>query len=149
MPMIGKLRAPLLCATLAVTLSGCIGLGGKTPPFLLTLDPDTAPQAGAARTAAEAAKRAMAIRESFRRGCCFMWRSMPARRRRPVGAHIADVALHFRGSAPPARRMGDHPPPFPEEIPSPKCWRQRLRASRHAADFSLGPSRGRWSSDRL
>ena len=55
MPMIGKLRAPLLCATLAVTLSGCIGLGGKTPPFLLTLDPDTAPQAGAARTAAEAA----------------------------------------------------------------------------------------------
>ncbi|MBL9071787.1 MAG: membrane integrity-associated transporter subunit PqiC [Sphingopyxis sp.] len=53
--MIGKLRAPLLCATLAVTLSGCIGLGGKTPPFLLTLDPDTAPQAGAARTAAEAA----------------------------------------------------------------------------------------------
>ena len=55
MPMIGKLRAPLLCAALAVTLSGCIGLGGKTPPFLLTLDPDTAPQAGAARTAAEAA----------------------------------------------------------------------------------------------
>ena len=55
MPMIGKLRAPLLCATLAVMLSGCIGLGGKTPPFLLTLDPDTAPQAGAARTAAEAA----------------------------------------------------------------------------------------------
>jgi cholesterol transport system auxiliary component len=53
--MIGKLRAPLLCATLAVMLSGCIGLGGKTPPFLLTLDPDTAPQAGAARTAAEAA----------------------------------------------------------------------------------------------
>ena len=55
MPMIGKLRAPLLCATLAVMLSGCIGLGGKTPPFLLTLDPETAPQAGAARTAAEAA----------------------------------------------------------------------------------------------
>ena len=55
MPMIGKLRAPLLCATLAVTLSGCIGLGGKTPPFLLTLDADAAPPAGAARTAAEAA----------------------------------------------------------------------------------------------
>lgn len=53
--MMRRLRAPLLCATLAVTLSGCIGLGGKTPPFLLTLDPDTAPQAGAARTAAEAA----------------------------------------------------------------------------------------------
>lgn len=53
--MTGKLRASLLSAALAVTLSGCIGLGGKTPPFLLTLDPDTAPQAGAARTAAEAA----------------------------------------------------------------------------------------------
>lgn len=53
--MTGKLRASLLSAALAATLSGCIGLGGKTPPFLLTLDPDTAPQAGAARTAAEAA----------------------------------------------------------------------------------------------
>jgi cholesterol transport system auxiliary component len=49
------LRTPLLVAAAAVTLSGCIGLGGKTPPFLLTLDADAAPTAGAARTAAEAA----------------------------------------------------------------------------------------------
>lgn len=49
------LRTPLLSAALVLTLSGCIGLGGKTPPFLLTLDPDTAPAAGTARTAAEAA----------------------------------------------------------------------------------------------
>ena len=49
------LRTPLLVAAAAATLSGCIGLGGKTPPFLLTLDADTAPTAGAARTAAEAA----------------------------------------------------------------------------------------------
>lgn len=48
-------RAPLLIAIAAVTLSGCIGLGGKTPPFLLTLDADAAPTAGGARTAAEAA----------------------------------------------------------------------------------------------
>ncbi len=49
------LRTPLLSAALALTLAGCIGLGGKTPPFLLTLDPETAPTAGTARTAAEAA----------------------------------------------------------------------------------------------
>ena len=49
------LRTSLLVAAAAVTLSGCIGLGGKTPPFLLTLDADAAPPAGAARTAAEAA----------------------------------------------------------------------------------------------
>lgn len=49
------LRAPLLIAAAAVTLTGCIGLGGKTPPFLLTLDADAAPTAGEARTAAEAA----------------------------------------------------------------------------------------------
>lgn len=53
--MMRRLRAPLLTVIAAVTLSGCIGLGGKTPPFLLTLDPEAAPQAGAARTAAEAA----------------------------------------------------------------------------------------------
>ncbi|MBN8843000.1 MAG: membrane integrity-associated transporter subunit PqiC [Sphingomonadales bacterium] len=53
--LLRNLRAPLLIAAAAVTLSGCIGLGGKTPPFLLTLDPDAAPQAGTARTAAEAA----------------------------------------------------------------------------------------------
>ena len=49
------LRTSLLVAAAAVTLSGCIGLGGKTPPFLLTLDADAAPAAGAARTAADAA----------------------------------------------------------------------------------------------
>ena len=48
-------RTSLLVGAAAVTLSGCIGLGGKTPPFLLTLDADAAPPAGAARTAAEAA----------------------------------------------------------------------------------------------
>ena len=49
------LRTSLLVAAAAVTLSGCIGLGGKTPPFLLTLDADAAPTSGEARTAAEAA----------------------------------------------------------------------------------------------
>lgn len=53
--MMRTFRAPLLIAIAAVTLSGCIGLGGKTPPFLLTLDADAAPAAGDARTAAEAA----------------------------------------------------------------------------------------------
>lgn len=53
--MIRRLRAPLLVAVAAISLSGCIGLGGKTPPFLLTLDADAAPPAGGARTAAEAA----------------------------------------------------------------------------------------------
>lgn len=56
--MIRRLRTPLLLAPLllgaAVSLSGCIGLGGKTPPFLLSLDADAAPTAGAARTAADA-----------------------------------------------------------------------------------------------
>ncbi|WP_231728007.1 ABC-type transport auxiliary lipoprotein family protein [Sphingopyxis sp. H050] len=50
------LRTSVLVAAAAVTLSGCFGgLGGKTPPFLLTLDPDAAPPAGSARTAAESA----------------------------------------------------------------------------------------------
>ncbi len=53
--MIRRLRAPLLVVVAAVSLSGCIGLGGKTPPFLLTLDADAAPAAGGARTAAESA----------------------------------------------------------------------------------------------
>jgi len=53
--MIRRLRAPLLAAAAAISLSACIGLGGKTPPFLLTLDADAAPAAGGARTAAEAA----------------------------------------------------------------------------------------------
>ena len=55
MPMMRRFRAPLIAAVAAATLSGCIGLGGKTPPFLLTLDPEAEPPAGAARTAAEAA----------------------------------------------------------------------------------------------
>src|SRR3546814_10210785 len=55
MPMMRRFRAPLIAAIAAATLSGCIGLGGKTPPFLLTLDPEAEPQAGTARTAAEAA----------------------------------------------------------------------------------------------
>jgi cholesterol transport system auxiliary component len=50
-----RLRAPLLVVVAAVSLSGCIGLGGKTPPFLLSLDADAAPTAGGARTAVEAA----------------------------------------------------------------------------------------------
>ena len=53
--MMRRFRAPLLVAIASVALSGCIGLGGKTPPFLLTLEPEAAPQAGTARTAAEAA----------------------------------------------------------------------------------------------
>ena len=53
--MMRRFRAPLIAAVAAATLSGCIGLGGKTPPFLLTLDPEAEPQAGAARTATEAA----------------------------------------------------------------------------------------------
>ena len=52
--MIRTFRTPLLLALGAVTLSGCFSLGGKPPPFLLTLDADAAPTAGAARTAAEA-----------------------------------------------------------------------------------------------
>ena len=53
--MMRTFRAPLVAVIAAVTLSGCIGLGGKTPPFLLTLDAAAAPPAGAARTAADAA----------------------------------------------------------------------------------------------
>ncbi|MBL0914407.1 MAG: membrane integrity-associated transporter subunit PqiC, partial [Sphingopyxis sp.] len=53
--MMRTTRTALLASVVAVCLTGCIGLGGKTPPFLLTLDPDAAPEAGSARTAAEAA----------------------------------------------------------------------------------------------
>ena len=53
--MIRRLRAPLLSAFAAISLSAYIGLGGKPPPFLLTLDADAAPAAGGARTASEAA----------------------------------------------------------------------------------------------
>jgi cholesterol transport system auxiliary component len=48
-------RTALLASVVAVCLTGCIGLGGKTPPFLLTLDADAVPTSGGARTAAEAA----------------------------------------------------------------------------------------------
>ena len=53
--MMRRFRAPLIAAVAAATLSGCIGLGGQTPPVLLALDPAAEPQAGTARPAAEAA----------------------------------------------------------------------------------------------
>ena len=53
--MIRRIRTPLLALAGAATLSACFSLGGKPPPFLLTLDPDAAPAAGTARTAADAA----------------------------------------------------------------------------------------------
>lgn len=53
--MMQTTRTALLASVVAVCLTGCIGLGGKTPPFLLTLDADAAPTSGEARTAAEAA----------------------------------------------------------------------------------------------
>lgn len=48
-------RALPMAAALAIsmTLSACISFGGKAPPFLLTLDAATAPEAGVTRTAAE------------------------------------------------------------------------------------------------
>jgi len=52
--MIRRIRTPLLALVGAATLSACFSLGGKPPPFLLTLDPDAAPAAGIARTAADA-----------------------------------------------------------------------------------------------
>ncbi|WP_338426226.1 ABC-type transport auxiliary lipoprotein family protein [Sphingopyxis kveilinensis] len=53
--MIRRIRTPLLALAGAATLSACFSLGGKPPPFLLTLDPDAAPAAGTARTATDAA----------------------------------------------------------------------------------------------
>ena len=53
--MTRRLRMPLLLALGAVSLSACVSFGAKPPPFLLTLDADAAPAAGAARTAADAA----------------------------------------------------------------------------------------------
>lgn len=54
-----RLRTPPLLVPIlfgaAVSLSSCVSLGGKTPPFLLTLDAAAAPVAGEARTASEAA----------------------------------------------------------------------------------------------
>jgi cholesterol transport system auxiliary component len=53
--MTRRLRTPLLLILGAATLSACVSFGAKPPPFLLTLDADAAPPAGAARTAGEAA----------------------------------------------------------------------------------------------
>lgn len=50
-----RLRIPLTLGIGAFALSACVSLGGKAPPFLLTLDADAAPAVGEARTAAEAA----------------------------------------------------------------------------------------------
>jgi cholesterol transport system auxiliary component len=38
----------------ALLLTGCVNLGGKTPPFLLTLSPDAVPAPGMLRSNAEA-----------------------------------------------------------------------------------------------
>lgn len=47
-------KTPLLVATVAITLSGCVSLGGgKSPPFLLTLDAAVQPSTSEARTAAQ------------------------------------------------------------------------------------------------
>jgi cholesterol transport system auxiliary component len=51
--LVRRARTPLLLAFAAVSLSACFSLGGKVPPFLLTLDADAAPVAGEARTANE------------------------------------------------------------------------------------------------
>lgn len=42
----------MLAATVALT--ACVSFGGKAPPFLLTLDADVAPAAGAPRSSADA-----------------------------------------------------------------------------------------------
>lgn len=54
-PRLHTLATPMLAAAAMVMLSGCFSLGGKAPPFLLTLDADAAPATGTARTAGEAA----------------------------------------------------------------------------------------------
>ncbi|MDZ3833089.1 MAG: ABC-type transport auxiliary lipoprotein family protein [Sphingopyxis sp.] len=48
--MIRRLSVPMLAAASALALSACVSLGGKPPPFLLTLDADAAPAAGQARS---------------------------------------------------------------------------------------------------
>lgn len=45
---------PMLAATMAMSLSACVSLGSKPPPFLLTLDAASQPVAGEARTVGEA-----------------------------------------------------------------------------------------------
>lgn len=51
--MLRRYRASMLAAATAAILSACVSFGSKPPPFLLTLDADAAPAAGAARTAGE------------------------------------------------------------------------------------------------
>ncbi|NIJ35618.1 cholesterol transport system auxiliary component [Sphingopyxis panaciterrae] len=53
--LVRRFRAPLLIAFGAASLSACVSFGAKPPPFLLTLDAEASPPAGAARTAGEAA----------------------------------------------------------------------------------------------
>ena len=53
--MLRRLRTLPLFVLGVASLSACVSLGGKTPPFLLTLDAAAAPVAGEARTASEAA----------------------------------------------------------------------------------------------
>ena len=50
--MTRRLSAPMLAAAGALSLSACVSLGGKPPPFLLTLDADAAPTAGQTRSSA-------------------------------------------------------------------------------------------------
>lgn len=46
-------KMPLMTAAMALSLSACVSLGSKPPPFLLTLDATSQPTAGEARTATE------------------------------------------------------------------------------------------------
>lgn len=52
---------PLLAAAAAFSLSACVSLGGKAPPFLLTLDADSQPAAGDLRVAGEASTLAILV----------------------------------------------------------------------------------------
>lgn len=53
-PALRQWKLPLMVAAAAFSLSACVSLGGgKTPPFLLTLDADSQPAADEARVASE------------------------------------------------------------------------------------------------
>lgn len=53
-PALRQWKTPLWAAIAAISLGGCVSLGGsKAPPFLLTLDAATQPVAGEARTASQ------------------------------------------------------------------------------------------------
>lgn len=55
-PAFRQWKMPLMVTAAAFSLSACVSLGGgKTPPFLLTLDADSQPAAGEARVADESA----------------------------------------------------------------------------------------------